>query len=176
VAPAADLEKALQTPTREAIQQKADEASFQRRALAVEKERAIKENELATEVELARRQEELIRQQAANRLLAAREEAEAQRLAVEAEAERSRVAAEAQARDTRVRAEGEAQARALLAAADAAAEERRVATFREAPPAILWGFALRELAQRLEKIEHLNLTPDLIGDLVKRLVLERRDP
>ena len=34
VAPSADLEKALQTPTRESIQQKADEAVFQRRALA----------------------------------------------------------------------------------------------------------------------------------------------
>ncbi len=36
VAPTAELEKALQTPTREAIQQKADEAAFARRALAVE--------------------------------------------------------------------------------------------------------------------------------------------
>src|SRR5688500_7355081 len=47
-----DLEKALQTPTREAIQQKADQATFERRALAVEKERAIKENELRTLIEL----------------------------------------------------------------------------------------------------------------------------
>src|SRR5215510_12236517 len=62
VAPTAELEKALQTPTREAIQQKADEAVFQRRALAVEKERAIKENEMATEIELARQQEKLIQQ------------------------------------------------------------------------------------------------------------------
>ena len=36
VAPSPELEKALQTPTREAIQQKADQASFERRALAVE--------------------------------------------------------------------------------------------------------------------------------------------
>ncbi|HVG93446.1 MAG TPA: SPFH domain-containing protein, partial [Planctomycetota bacterium] len=43
VSPTADLEKALQTPTREGIQQQADEATFRRRALAVEKERAIQE-------------------------------------------------------------------------------------------------------------------------------------
>ena len=36
VAPTAEMEKALQQPTREAIQQNADEATFQRRALAVE--------------------------------------------------------------------------------------------------------------------------------------------
>ena len=75
VAPTPELEKALQTPTREEIQQKADEATFQRRALAVEKERAIKENELQTEIELARRQEELIRQEGANQMLDAQQEA-----------------------------------------------------------------------------------------------------
>ena len=53
VAPVPDLDKALQTPTREGIQQRADEAVFARRAQAVKKERAIKENELATKVKLA---------------------------------------------------------------------------------------------------------------------------
>ena len=46
VSPAAEMEKALRQPTREKIQQQADEATFERRALAVEKERAIAENEL----------------------------------------------------------------------------------------------------------------------------------
>src|SRR5262245_18867453 len=44
--PTAELEKALEAPTRDHIQQEADEAAFRRRALAVEKERAIQENEL----------------------------------------------------------------------------------------------------------------------------------
>ncbi len=44
IRPVAELEKAMQTPTRKSIQQNADEATFQRRALAVEKERAIAEN------------------------------------------------------------------------------------------------------------------------------------
>ena len=87
VAPTAELEKALQTPTREAVQQRADEAVFQRRALAVEKERAIKENELATEIELARRQEQLVRQQTANRQLEVEQQAEAHRRLAEAQAE-----------------------------------------------------------------------------------------
>jgi regulator of protease activity HflC (stomatin/prohibitin superfamily) len=39
VQPDAEMEKALQTPTREQIQQQADQATFARRALAVEKER-----------------------------------------------------------------------------------------------------------------------------------------
>ena len=41
LAPSSELERALQTPTFESLQQKADQATFERRALAVEKERAI---------------------------------------------------------------------------------------------------------------------------------------
>jgi regulator of protease activity HflC (stomatin/prohibitin superfamily) len=55
ITPSPDIDKALRQPAREAIQQRADEATFARRALAVDKERAIAENELANQVELARR-------------------------------------------------------------------------------------------------------------------------
>lgn len=71
LAPTSDLEKALQAPTHEAIQQEADEAIFQRRALAVEKERAIQENELQNQIELARREEDLIAQRGQNDLVKA---------------------------------------------------------------------------------------------------------
>ncbi len=172
VVPNADIEKALQTPTREAIQQKADEATFERRALAVEKERAIKENELATEIELARRQEELIRQEAANRLLSVREDAEAQRLGVVAQTERDGIAAEAAARDVKTRAAGETEAKRLLLDADLAAEARRAEIWSGAPPSVLLGFALRQLAGKIGSIEHLNVTPDLLGDLVQRFALK----
>ena len=62
VAPTSEMEKALQMPTRESIQQQADQATFARRALAVEKERAIQENELHNQIELAKREETLIAQ------------------------------------------------------------------------------------------------------------------
>jgi len=94
ISPTAELEKALQTPTREEMQQKADEAVFARRALAVEKERAIKENELATQIELARREDQLIRQKGANRLLEVQTTAEAERQRVEADWQRDRIAAD----------------------------------------------------------------------------------
>jgi regulator of protease activity HflC (stomatin/prohibitin superfamily) len=60
IAPTPELERALEAPTRERIQQESDEAAFSRRALAVEKERAIRENELVNRIELARREEQLI--------------------------------------------------------------------------------------------------------------------
>jgi regulator of protease activity HflC (stomatin/prohibitin superfamily) len=141
LAPTSELERALQTPTYEALQQKADEATFARRALAVEKERAIAENELATRTELARRETLLIAQEAENARDRAAGVAEARGLEAAAEAERIR----------------------LVEGAKAEAEQRRVAIYRDLPPAVLLGLAARELAGKLETIEHVNVTPDLLA-------------
>ena len=65
--PEPEVERALQTPTREQVQQEADRATFERRAVAVERERAIAENELTTQIELARREEELVGQRGRER-------------------------------------------------------------------------------------------------------------
>jgi hypothetical protein len=77
--PSNDLERALEAPTRERIQQESDEASFRRRALAVEKERAIQENELQNQIELARGGL-LIEQRGQNARRDATEKAEAGRI------------------------------------------------------------------------------------------------
>ena len=173
VAPAAEIEKALQTPTREAIQQKADEASFERRAMAVEKERAIKENELATEIELAKQQEALLRQQGANRHLEIRQEAEAQKLGVEGEVERQRIAAEGQAEEIAIRSVAQAQANQRQLQVETESEGDRVAIWKDAPAAVTLGFALQRFADKVETIQHLNVTPDLLGDSLQRLLSEK---
>lgn len=175
VAPTPELEKALQVPTREAIQQKSDEATFRRRAFAVENERAIKENELATEIELARRQEELIRQEGENQMLAVQQEAKRQKFSAEAEAERKAISADGIAQEVRIRAEGEAEARRLLLEVDTENEARRVDLWKEAPSSVILGLAAQQFAQKVEQIEHLNLTPDLLGEVLQRLLLDRAD-
>ncbi|MDH5674324.1 MAG: SPFH domain-containing protein [Myxococcales bacterium] len=94
--PTSELEKALEMPMREKIQQEADEAGFARRALAVENERAIQENELQNQIELARREQNLINQRGSNELKRVEQEAEARGVEAEADARRNRVAAGAQ--------------------------------------------------------------------------------
>jgi hypothetical protein len=162
VASTAELEKAIQTPAREPIQQRADQAVFERRALAVEKERAIKENELATELELARRQQQLIQQQGSNARLQAQEEAEADRLRAEAEARRHEAVAQGQARANR-----------LLAEVAAEAEARRVEIYRGASGNVALGMALQDLARHIQSIQHLNLTPDLLGAALQQFLREQ---
>ena len=91
VKPSAEVEKALELPARERIQQEADEATFARRALAVEKERAIAENELHSQIELARREELLIAQRGQNEKKRVTDAAH-QALEVEATARNVRIA------------------------------------------------------------------------------------
>lgn len=181
VRPDADLERALESPVREQIQQKADEAAFERRALAVEKERAIQENELNNRIELSRREEQLIDQEGQNSRRKAEEEAASQSIAAEAEAQRSRIEAAGAADRVRLRAGAAAEETKLLGAAEAErveavegaaarATKERMEAYREVPPAALFALAVREVAGKLESIDHLNLSPDLLGPLLADLL------
>lgn len=88
IRPEAEVERALRTPAREQIQQEADRATYERRAVAVERERAIAENELASQIELARREEQLIDQRGTNARREAEEKAAADGIRTETEAAR----------------------------------------------------------------------------------------
>jgi len=151
VRPEPEVEKALRTPTREQVQQDADKATFERRALAVERERAIGENELQTQIELARREEQLVSQRGANARREAEENAAAEAIAAEAEARRQIVAAEARAEATK-----------LTGTAEGDAEAARVAAYRDVSEAVLTALAIKELAANLPQIDTLVLTPDLV--------------
>ncbi len=143
LSPSAELARALEAPTFERAQGTADEASFTRRAMAVEKERAIAENELSTKVELSRRQAALIAQEDENARKVAEAKAQAGRIAADAEAARIRVVENA-----RNQAEGE-----------------RLALLQGVEPAVLQVLTLRAFAEKLTRIDTLNVTPDLTAAL-----------
>ena len=156
--PEPDVEKALRTPAREQIQTDADRATYERRALAVERERAIAENELQSQIELARREEHLISQRGANGRLQASEAAAADGIEAAARAERERQLADAAAH--KVRALGEARA---------AGDQARVAAYRDVPQESLLGLAGLDLAGHLPQIGTLVLAPDLLASLAAKL-------
>jgi hypothetical protein len=68
IKPTPEMAKALEAEYREGLQVKADQAIYNRRALAVEQERRIKENELNTQVALEERRRELVDLQGQNNL------------------------------------------------------------------------------------------------------------
>lgn len=160
IAPTPDLERALEAPMREKIQQEADEAAFGRRALAVEKERAIQENELQSQIELARREEQLIVQRGLNAKRQATEESEAKRIASEAEGQRTRTAAEAQAVSIRA-----------VEGARVEQERARMEISKDVAPIVLAALAARELAGKLTRIDHLHVGGDAITPLLRELAV-----
>lgn len=156
--PQPDVEKALQTATRERIQQDADRATFERRAVAVERERAIGENELQTQIELARREQELVAQRGANARRQAEEVAAADAVHSRSQAQRQVELGESEATATR-----------LLGEAQAAAEGARVALYAGLDPEVLLGLAVKELAAGLPQVQSLVLTPDLLAPVLAKL-------
>lgn len=154
----ADVERALQTPTRELVQTEADKATYERRALAVERERSIAENELQNPIELARREEQLVEQRGQNDRRRATEEAAAARIANDAKAERDRLIAEV-----------EAETKRLVGTANADAERAWLAAYAELDPKIVLALAIKQLSGELPEIGTLNLTPDLLTPLVSKL-------
>ena len=147
VAPNSELARALQAPTFESLQQQADEASFARRAMAVEKERAIAENELNTQIELAKRQEALI----------AREDANA------------RAEAETLAASRKIEAEADAASIRAVALARADGERAKMDALGAVSPQILMALAAQDFAGKLEKIDSITVSPEMISSLISQI-------
>ncbi len=158
IRPEPELERALQTPTRESVQADADRATYARRAQAVEQERAIAENELQSKIELARREQQLVEQHGTNVRRQAELDAAAQLASAQGEAERERVLADAKANGVRV-----------VGIAEADREAARVGAYRDLPPNVLQALTVREFAGQLPDIQALTITPDMLTEFVRRL-------
>ncbi|GGX81434.1 SPFH domain-containing protein [Streptomyces anandii] len=178
--PEPEVERALRTPAREQIQQEADRATYERRAVAVERERTIAENELASRIELARREEQLVEQRGTNARREAEEQAAADAVRAEAEAARTVRLAEAEAARTERLADAEATRTERLGRA-AAVEAREVGAARaearaawlrvhaEVDVATLHALTGSRLAENLPRIDSLTVSPDVLTGLLAKL-------
>ncbi|MFF5964407.1 SPFH domain-containing protein [Streptomyces collinus] len=156
--PEPEVERALRTPAREQIQQEADRATYERRAVAVERERTIAENELASQIELARREEQLVEQRGTNARREAEEHAAADAVRAEAEATRSVRLARAEAEGVRAVGVAKAQAQAAWLKVH---EDVEVAT--------LHALTGTRLAENLPNIDSLTISPDVLTGLLAKL-------
>ncbi|MGW1209795.1 SPFH domain-containing protein [Streptomyces sp. NPDC002499] len=189
--PEPEVERALRTPAREQIQQEADRATYERRAVAVERERTIAENELASQIELARREEQLVDQRGTNARREAEEHAAADAVRASAEAARSVKLAEAEAERSVKLAEAEATRTVKLADAEAArsvrlaraeAEGAREVGEARAQAQAAWlrvhgdvdvatlnALTGTRLAENLPNIDSVTISPDVLTGLLARL-------
>ena len=158
IRPEEEVERALQTPTREQIQQDADKATYERRALAVESERTISENELQSQIELAKREELLVAQRGANARKSAEEAAAANKIEAAAQASRQTTLAKASAESKRV-----------IGEAEAAAETAKLGAYSGVSEGMVLALAARGAADNLPQIGNLVLTPDLLAPVLAKL-------
>jgi len=154
IRPDSDVEKALQTPLREQLHTEADRATYERRALAVERERTISENELASKIELATRTQQLVAQEGANARRKAEEQAAANLIQTQSEAERSHIDAQAKASAIELTGQAEGARTASLMAAYVGIDTQ-----------VLKALALQDLAKALPQLHlgDVTITPDLLA-------------
>ncbi len=156
-----ELERALQTRIREQAQAEADRATYDRRAQAVDRERAIKENELNNRTELARREAELVELEGANERRRTEHELERERLQDEATREANRLTVDARVDEL-----------TRIAEAENSALKARLAAFSEAELAAVVAAVAPSVLAALPKVDSLTLTPDLLSTAVSRLLTQ----
>jgi hypothetical protein len=68
-----------------------------------------------------------------------------------------------------IAADGEAARVRTVEQAQADMEQIRIAIYRDLSAHVLLGLAARELAGKLTKIDHVNVSPDLVGTVLREL-------
>ena len=171
IKPTPETAHALEAETREQLLLEADEAIYSRRNAAVEQERAIKENELNTEIAVENKKRQIRETQ----MDAERSVQEKQHLLETAEMqanigleERRKelvgLAAENARSEADARAYGISATMQALGTADPRILQALASTGMK--PEQLIAFAFQELAGKAEKIGQLNISPDLLRELM----------
>jgi hypothetical protein len=171
VRPTPETARALEAETREQLLKEADEAIYARRNSAVEQERAIKENELNTEIAVENKKRQIRETQ----MDAERAVREKQHLLEQADLA-AKVGLEEKKQDLvalatqNARAEADARAYGIatvmqaIATVDARILQALASTGMK--PEQLIALAFQELAGRADKIGQLNISPDLLRELL----------
>jgi hypothetical protein len=171
IKPTPETSRALEAETRENLMREADQAIYSRRNAAVEQERAIKENELNTEIAVENKKRQIRETQ----MDAERAVQEKQHLLEAADMEANTrleekrkdlvgLAAENARAEADARAYGVSATMKALGAADARILQALASTSMK--PEQLIAFAFQELAGKAEKIGQLNISPDLLRELL----------
>jgi hypothetical protein len=172
IKPTPETARALEAETREKLFREADEAVYSRRNAAVEQERAIKENELNTEIAVENKKRQIRETQMEAERAVQEKQHQVQREALEAnigmEEQRKdlvTLAAENARAEADARAYGVSATMKALGSADTRILQALASTSMK--PEQLIAFAFQELAGKADKIGQLNISPDLLRELLK---------
>jgi regulator of protease activity HflC (stomatin/prohibitin superfamily) len=162
VKPNPETARALEAETREELLKRADEAIYMRRNAAVEQERAIKENELNTEIAVEKKKREVKETEMAARVSLEQKNTELVKLAVE---------------NSKKEADAKAYGMTAMMKALGGADPKIVQAIVSGgmSPDQMIAMAFQEMAVNSEKIGELNISPELLRGLLKRNRYEKSD-
>jgi len=171
IKPTLETSRALEAEAREQILREADEAVYARRNAAVEQERAIKENELNTEiaVENKKRQIKEAQMEAEKSVQQKKRELREAEMATKITLEEKNKELVALAgENAREQADAKAYGIAAVMKALAATDPKVLQALTNVgmEPAQLVALAFKELAESAEKIGQFNISPDLLRELL----------
>lgn len=179
IKPTPDTARALEAKVREQILKEADDALYLRRNAAIEQERAIRENELETEIAVESKKREIAEAQmeAERAVLEKRLEIQAQqmqgRIAQEKENE---TLTELRVANARREADAKAHAMGVLVGTvrDVDPKVLQALALGSAEPGSIIAAAFQDLAQNAGRIGELNISPDLLRQLTRETASDGR--
>jgi hypothetical protein len=171
IKPKPETARALEAGVREALLRQADEATYSRRNAAVEQERAIKESELSTEIAVENKKRQIREAQMdAERAVQERrrqiaEEEMTGKISLE---ERNRELVAFATANERAKAEAKADGISALMKAFAGSDAKVLQALASVgmEPSQLIALAFRDLAENASKIGQLNVSPDLLREIM----------
>ncbi len=155
IKPTPEMSRALEASTRESLNRIADDAVYLRRNAAVDSERAIKENELTTELAIEERRREI--KEAQLKAEIALEEKREELVEIKVANDRKEADARAYALEAVIKPLQGADWRTLTAAMTGAAD-----------PQMMIATAFREMGENAQKIGELNMSPELLTTLLTK--------
>jgi len=165
-----EMSRALETETREKLQQEADQAIYERRNFAVEQERIIKETELNTEIAVEEKQKQIAEKKMESMVQQSDNERKLREMQLEAdisvENQRKQFIEQKTAND---RIEAETQGYVIAATLKPYKEmdwKILTALNNNIDPRFNIALAFRELAENADKIGNLNISPELLDSLL----------
>lgn len=172
IRPSPEMGKALEAETREALQQDADEAIYKRRNFAVEQERKIRESELNTEIAVEEKKKQITEKKMEGEILKQENEKKLRVMKMEADIsieeqkqklmdlKASNEKKNADIRNYSVKAELEPfknlDWKTIMAMQSSGKDT-----------GLNIALAFRELAEKSEKINNLNISPELLDSLAR---------
>ena len=172
ILPNKETSRALETQTREQILKKADEAVYERRNASIEQERRVKENELNTEIAIENKKKQIRETQLEAERAVQQKQNELKEEQMNFEItleEKKKELVDVSVQNAKAEADEKAyELSAIMKALDGIDPNviQSLSSIGMKPDKLI-AMAFQELAEKAEKIGQLNISPDLLQEIIK---------